>query len=80
MSDSMLPYGLDVRVTREPMGFGYGDEVIGPLPEIRTLDQIRPSLRDPDCDGPEQVYAIVMDVAKQQHLVELKSACCYLVS
>jgi glucose-6-phosphate isomerase len=72
MSDSMLQFGLDVRISDNPMGFGYGDEVIGPLPEIRTLEQIRLSLRDPGCNGPEQVYAIAMDVAKSQHLAELK--------
>ena len=72
MSDSMLRFGLDVRISDCPMGFGYGNDVIGPLPEIRTLEQIRRSLRDPDCQGPEQVYAIAMDVAKQQHLAELK--------
>ena len=72
MSDSMLRFGLDVRISDSPMGFGYGNDVIGPLPEIRTLEQIRRSLRDPDCQGPEQVYAIAMDVAKQQHLAELK--------
>ncbi|CAI0991458.1 MAG TPA: glucose-6-phosphate isomerase [Serratia grimesii] len=72
MSDSMLKFGLDVYINDHPMGFCYGDEVIGPLPEIRTLEQIRRSLRDPDCSGPEQVYAIAMDVAKQQHLAELK--------
>jgi len=37
MSDSMLQFGLDVRISDNPMGFSYGDEVIGPLPEIRTL-------------------------------------------
>lgn len=49
MSDSMLRFGLDVRISDSPMGFGYGNDVIGPLPEIRTLEQIRRSLRDPDC-------------------------------
>ncbi len=72
MSDSMLKFGLDVYISEHPMGFAYGEEVIGPLPEIRTLEQIRRSLRDPDCSGPEQVYAIAMDVAKQRHLAELK--------
>ena len=34
--------------------------------EIRRLDQIRASLRDPHCDGPQEVYAIAMDVARMQ--------------
>ena len=28
---------------------------------------IRASLRDPQCKGPEQVYSIAMDVGKEEH-------------
>lgn len=52
--------------TREPMGFQYGEGVFGPEPEIRSLDSIRPSLRDPACDGPEEVYSIVMDTGLEE--------------
>lgn len=72
MADQHLNFGLDMRVHNQPMGFSYGEEVIGPVPEIRKLDQIRASLRDPGCDGPEDVYAIVMDVARLQDRDELK--------
>ncbi|MBB1198848.1 glucose-6-phosphate isomerase [Enterobacteriaceae bacterium 89] len=72
MAESTLPYGLQIMAHRHPLGFTYGEEVIGPMPEIRRLDQIRSSLRDPKCDGPEEVYAIVMDVARLQDLAELK--------
>ncbi|POP41302.1 glucose-6-phosphate isomerase [Superficieibacter electus] len=68
----MTDYGLDMSVHQQPLGFSYGNDVIGPMPEIRTLDQIRGSLRDPDCDGPEQVYAIAMDVARLQDREELQ--------
>lgn len=54
--------GFDITPTAEPMGFSYGRGVFGPEPELRTLDAIRPSLRDSDCDGPDPVYAIAMDV------------------
>lgn len=50
------------------MGFTFGDDVFGPEAENRTLDAIRPSLRQPDCDGPDTVYSIVMDVGKNAHL------------
>jgi glucose-6-phosphate isomerase len=59
--------GLDVRVLREPMGFAYGPGVFGPVPEVRSLDAIRKSLRDPGCDGPDPVYAIAMDVGREEH-------------
>ena len=39
-----------------------GRDVFGPVPEIRRLDDIRSSLEDPQSKGPEEVYAIVMDV------------------
>lgn len=68
----MANYGLDMTITRQPLGFCYGEDVTGPMPEIRTLDQIRPSLRNPDCEGPEQVYAIAMDVARLADRPELE--------
>lgn len=68
----MAEYGLDMTIHHQPMGFSYGDDVTGPMPEIRTLDQIRSSLRDPQCDGPQEVYAIAMDVARIQDREELQ--------
>ena len=64
--------GLDVQASHQPLGFRYGPEVAGPEPEFRSLDSIRPSLRDPQCAGPNPVYAIVMDVAKQAHHADLE--------
>lgn len=72
MIDSVHLYGLDMTVHRHPLGFSYGEDVTGPMPEIRRLDQIRASLREPQCEGPEEVYAIAMDVARMQDREELK--------
>lgn len=72
MGDLAHSYGLDMTVHHHPLGFSYGDEVTGPMPEIRQLDQIRASLRDPHCEGPQEVYAIAMDVARMQDREELK--------
>jgi glucose-6-phosphate isomerase len=63
--------GLEVRPRRAPMGFDYGPGVFGPPPELRSLDAIRRSLRDPGCDGPDPVYAIAMDVGREEHRGEL---------
>lgn len=68
----MANFGVDMTVHSSPLGFSYGNDVTGPMPEIRTLDQIRPSLRDPQCEGPEEVYAIAMDVARMQDRAELE--------
>ncbi len=49
------------------MGFKYGPGVYGPAVEIRYLDDIRKSLRDQSSSGPDQVYAIAMDVGREEH-------------
>ncbi|HXX99460.1 MAG TPA: glucose-6-phosphate isomerase family protein [Candidatus Limnocylindrales bacterium] len=64
--------GLAVRVRQYPLGFEFGPGVFGPAPEYRSLEAIRKSLQDPDCCGPDPVYAIAMDVGKQEHCQELK--------
>lgn len=64
--------GFDIRPTSEPLGWECGANCFGPRPELRPLDAIRPSLRDPHASGPDPVYAIVMDVGKQEHRQELQ--------
>jgi glucose-6-phosphate isomerase len=59
--------GFDITPTTNPLGFRYGEGTFGPSVENRSLDSIRKSLRDPDCAGPDPVYAIAMDVGKVQH-------------
>lgn len=59
--------GLDITMIKQPLGFQYGKGVYGPKPERRTLDSIRESLRQPNCDGPQTVYSIAMDVGKEKH-------------
>jgi glucose-6-phosphate isomerase len=56
---------LDITPLSDPLDFRYGPGVFGPQVERRRLDSIRPSLMDPDCQGPEDVYAIAMDVGKK---------------
>jgi glucose-6-phosphate isomerase len=64
--------GLDIRSLKNPMGFEYGPGVFGPKAEYRSLDAIRASLRDPDCSGPDPVYAIAMDVGREVDRAELQ--------
>jgi glucose-6-phosphate isomerase len=72
MNMGVFDPGLDVRTDSQAMNFHYGGEVYGPAPERRSLEAIRRSLRQPDCEGPETVYAIAMDVAKKRHRDELE--------
>lgn len=65
--------GLAVEPWREPMGFRYGPGVFGPVVENRRLSDIRGSLMNPLCSGPEVVYAIAMDVGKEVHRGLLES-------
>jgi glucose-6-phosphate isomerase len=64
--------GIDVRLHPHELAFSYGDGVFGPVPEMRRLDAIRPSLRNPDCNGPDPVYGIAMDVGREEDRADLK--------
>ena len=59
--------GFEIRATSQPLGFQYGSNTFGPGIEIRKLKDIKKSLLDPQCDGPENVYAIAMDLGKTKH-------------
>lgn len=59
--------GFNISPTFNPMGFKYGDDCFGPIVENRRLDDIRQSLSDPKCSGPEIVNTIAMDVGKKIH-------------
>lgn len=56
--------GFDISLTAPELGFSYGAQIFGPPVERRRLDDIRKSLLDPRCAGPEHVYAIAMDVGR----------------
>jgi len=64
--------GLGVIALEHPLGFRYQAGTFGPQPELRSLDAIRPSLRNPLCDGPDPVYAIAMDVGRTEMRAELE--------
>ena len=63
---------LDIRFDPLSQNFIYGSDVFGPRPELRRIDDIRFSLRDPHCSGPDPVYTIAMDVGRIQHREEIR--------
>ena len=69
---------LGVHSDADDLKFSYDEGVFGPQPEFRRLDQIRASLRDPNCNGPDPVYSIVMDVGRREHKDELARRIFYL--
>lgn len=69
----MMPVDvLQVSVRPDELDFVYGPGIIGPVSEKRRLDAIRPSLLDPHCTGPDPVYGIAMDVARERDLPLLR--------
>jgi len=64
--------GFAISPTSDPLGFLYGADTFGPVPEMRSLAAIRGSLREPNCDGPDPVYAIAMDVGRRADETELR--------
>jgi glucose-6-phosphate isomerase len=64
--------GLDVRCAPNDLAISYGPGVFGPTPEARSLDAIRGSLLQPNCDGPDPVYNIAMDVGRREHRAALE--------
>ncbi len=69
MDNKILEFnpGFGIRPTYDPLGFIYDKDVFGPQVENRRLDDIRKSLMQPDCSGPDVVYSIAMDVGKENH-------------
>ena len=64
--------GQDVTLHPAELSFAYGPDVKGPVAEMRRLDAIRASLRDPGCDGPDPVYGIAMDVCRHADAADLE--------
>ncbi len=64
--------GLHIIPITNPLDFLYGNDCFGPKVENRKLNDIRKSLLDFNCKGPEIVYAIAMNVGKKKHFKQLK--------
>jgi len=65
--------GLGIHFDPQGFQFTYDADVFGPPnAELRRLDAIRASLQDPQCSGPDPVYAIAMGVGRSEHEAELK--------
>jgi glucose-6-phosphate isomerase len=64
--------GLNISPEANPLNFKYGEDCFGPKVEYRKLNDIRKSLLDFHCEGPETVYAIAMNIGKKRHLDQLK--------
>ena len=64
--------GFDIKILNNPLGFSYGEGTFGPVVENRRLDDIRKSLKNPDCSGPDILYSIAMDVGKEKDLQAMK--------
>ncbi|MDD7161917.1 MAG: glucose-6-phosphate isomerase family protein [Candidatus Ornithospirochaeta sp.] len=64
--------GFDIKPDFKGMNFFYGDNAFGVKPELRRLDDIRSSLKDPTCSGTDILYSIAMDVGDIRHKEEIQ--------
>ena len=58
--------GLDLRLDSEGLFLEFGPDIDHPAPLIRTLEQVRPMLKDQDARGPDHLYTIYMDILQRQ--------------
>ncbi len=65
--------GFNISLFGQELRFQYGNGVFGPTTEYRRLQDIRASLSNPDCNGPEPVYGIAMDIGRDQDRADLAS-------
>ena len=64
--------GFEIAPLPNCAGFRLGENCFDKGTEFRRLDSLRKSLRDPDCQGPDPVYAIMMDVGLKADLPVLE--------
>lgn len=72
--------GFDITPLSVDEGFRLGADCFDKGTEFRKLDSVRKSLRDPNCDGPENVYAIMMDVGRKTDCPPCSSGCSSMAS
>lgn len=65
--------GFPIAMKQDGLGFTLSDACFENGTEMRKLDSIRASLRDPQCQGPEDVYAIMMDVGLRRDKAAMES-------
>ncbi len=58
--------GFNISLAEAGLRFIYSAGVFGPAMEYRRLEQIRASLQDPHCGGPDPVYGIAMDIGRSE--------------
>jgi glucose-6-phosphate isomerase len=54
--------GLEVQLDPETLTLAFGPGIATAPVTLRSLDEVRPMLQDPEATGPEHLYTIYMDV------------------
>lgn len=62
----MFDNGIGLNYDFDTQEYIYDENNFGPQTEKRRLDDIRKSLKNPNCKGPDVVYSIAMDVGKNE--------------
>ena len=61
----MIPF-QGIRFNFEKFDFEYSENVFAPEAEQRRLGDIQASLKEPNCNGPDIVYSIAMDIGLKE--------------
>lgn len=67
-------WNRDINFDERSRSFVYGEGVLGPPAEVRRLDDIRDTFLDSSANGPDWLYAIAMDVYREEHRTILEDA------
>jgi glucose-6-phosphate isomerase, archaeal len=63
--------GLDLQLDPEALELRFGPGVVHPDGERRRLDDVRATLADRNASGPDDLYTIYMDIAREEDLPAL---------
>ena len=59
--------GLTISINNQTLSIEYGKDVFGPAAEWRKFNDIKHIYLNPNCEGPEISYGIMMDIGKGIH-------------
>lgn len=64
--------GLALQLDESRLALEFSAGILHPAGEVRYLEQVRPMLEDVQARGPEHLYTIYMDIARQQDMAALQ--------
>jgi glucose-6-phosphate isomerase len=72
MKDLTAISGLALHLDESTTALEFSPGIVHPAGEKRTLSQVRSMLQDAQAQGPEHLYTIYMDIARQEDIASLR--------